>query len=271
MEIGLREWLLLLGTLLIVLILLDGWRRMRRRERDRLRFNLDRRFGFPDEKKPLAQKNSAPEKIQPVVLKEEEEDEPLLPSLHAEIHTEVSAQPDDPLHPVESGQEPEAEEEVEVEQKEADTQTGVNKKSIEDVLVIHVLARDDKGFFGPALLQCILESGLRFGERNIFHRHANKTGSGEVLFSMANAVSPGTFDLAEMDHCHIHAVAFYLVLPGPSNPKEAFKEMLAAARKLENELAGELKDDRHSTLSKQTIEHYRQRIAEFERKRRLNR
>lgn len=37
-------------------------------------------------------------------------------------------------------------------------------------------------------------------------------------------------------------------------------------RKLSQELNGELKDDQRSVLTAQTIEHYRQRIVEFERR-----
>ena len=43
----------------------------------------------------------------------------------------------------------------------------------------------------------------------------------------------------------------------------------AAARKLAHELNGELKDDQRSVMTAQTIEHYRQRIVEFERKKQL--
>ena len=42
--------------------------------------------------------------------------------------------------------------------------------------------------------------------------------------------------------------------------------MLASARKLSTELNGELKDEQRSVMTAQTIEHYRNRIAEFERK-----
>ena len=38
-----------------------------------------------------------------------------------------------------------------------------NLPPVEEVLVINVVARDPGGFKGPALLQSILESGLRFG------------------------------------------------------------------------------------------------------------
>ncbi|MNJ52159.1 Cell division protein ZipA [compost metagenome] len=137
---------------------------------------------------------------------------------------------------------------------------------VEEVLVISVISRDEGGFKGPALLQNILESGLRFGEMDIFHRHESMAGNGEVLFSMANAVKPGVFDLDDIDHFSTRAVSFFLGLPGPRHPKQAFDVMVAAARKLAHELNGELKDDQRSVMTAQTIEHYRQRIVEFERR-----
>ena len=140
---------------------------------------------------------------------------------------------------------------------------------VEEVLVINVIARDAEGFKGPALLQNILESGLRFGEMDIFHRHESMAGNGEVLFSMANGVKPGTFDLDDFELFYTPAVSFFLGLPGPRHPKQAFDVMIAAARKLAHELNGELKDDQRSVMTAQTIEHYRQRIVEFERKKQL--
>src|SRR5690606_32951668 len=123
---------------------------------------------------------------------------------------------------------------------------------VEEVLVINVLARDVDGFKGPALLQNILESGLRFGEMDIFHRHESMAGNGEVLFSMANGVKPGTFDLDDFDLFYTPAVSFFLSLPGPRHPKQAFDLMISAARKLAQELNGELKDDQRSVLTAQT-------------------
>ena len=40
--------------------------------------------------------------------------------------------------------------------------------------------------------------------------------------------------------------------------------MLSAAQQLGRDLGGELKDDHRSDLTAQTIEHYRQRIRDFE-------
>ena len=80
------------------------------------------------------------------------------------------------------------------------------------------------------------------------------------------AVKPGVFDLDDIDLFSTPAVSFFLGLPGPRHPKQAFDVMVAAARKLSQELNGELKDDQRSVLTAQTIEHYRQRIVEFERR-----
>ena len=49
MEIGLREWLIVIGVIVIAGILFDGWRRMRG-GKGKLKFRLDRSYSnLPDE------------------------------------------------------------------------------------------------------------------------------------------------------------------------------------------------------------------------------
>ncbi|WP_311196289.1 cell division protein ZipA C-terminal FtsZ-binding domain-containing protein, partial [Pseudomonas protegens] len=55
-------------------------------------------------------------------------------------------------------------------------------------------------------------------------------------------------------------------LPGPRHPTQAFDVMVAAARKLSQALNGVLKDDQRSVLTATTIQHYRQRMVESERR-----
>ena len=269
MEIGLREWLIVIGIIVIAGILFDGWRRMRG-GKGKLKFRLDRSFSnLPDDE------GSTTEVLGPSrVLDTHQEpqlDETDLPSMTApsreparessrrkrqESPRAVELALDEPRM---SGRDDYALDD------EAPGSTD-DAAPVEEVLVINVISRDPLGFKGPALLQNILESGLRFGEMDIFHRHESMAGNGEVLFSMANAVKPGVFDLDDIDHFTTRAVSFFLGLPGPRHPKQAFEVMVAAARKLAHELDGELKDDQRSVLTAQTIEHYRQRIVEFERR-----
>ncbi|MCG8391651.1 MAG: cell division protein ZipA [Pseudomonadales bacterium] len=138
-----------------------------------------------------------------------------------------------------------------------------------EVIVVHLIARRGEPFDGSDLLRLLLESGLRYGQMNIFHRHVNAGGTDELQFSMANAVEPGTFDLDTMEEKTFAGVTFFLKLPGPSDALGALDKMLSICRHLSSELDGELKDEQHSVLTPQTMEHLRQRVQEFERRQRV--
>ena len=297
MEIGLREWLILIGVVVILAILFDGWRRMRG-GKNKLKLQLDPKgtaAALESSHEETTHELLGPARTVPGRASRERD-----PLLDDELPS-ISMEPN--VRPKRSSRAPEPAigESIDLsmlEEKALDERPSLKQQArgsrqtpqqqpsptpkaapeapapskakelppIEEVLVINVIARDHTGFRGTALLQNILESGLRFGDMNIFHRHESMTGNGEILFSMANAVKPGTFDLDDIDRFTTPAVSFFLGLPGPRHPKQAFDLMLAATRKLAQELNGELKDDQRSVLTAQTIEHYRQRIVEFERR-----
>jgi len=136
----------------------------------------------------------------------------------------------------------------------------------EEVIIINVMAPQGYRFQGEDLLQVLLENGMRFGTMNIFHRHLEADGQGEILFSMANMVVPGTFDLDEMSSFETPGVSFFLTLPINADSLQAFETMVQTTAALCNELGGELKDENRSVMTQQTIEHCRQRVKEFSRK-----
>lgn len=280
MEIGLREWLIVIGIIVIAGILFDGWRRMRG-GKGKLKFRLDRSLSsLPDEDSSASAELLGPPRVLDT-HKEPQLDEQDLPSVSMPArepresgsrrgkrsHGEPSQGDMNLSLDLDGGPSfSSRDDDFPAETKSSPSVGDKDQPQAEEVLVISVICRDPAGFKGPALLQNILESGLRFGEMDIFHRHESMAGNGEVLFSMANAVKPGVFDLDDIDHFSTPAVSFFLGLPGPRHPKQAFDVMVAAARKLSQELNGELKDDQRSVLTAQTIEHYRQRIVEFERR-----
>lgn len=138
---------------------------------------------------------------------------------------------------------------------------------IEEVIVINILAPENQNFSGMELLQLILNCGMRYGEMDIFHRHEDGFDRGRVQFSMANAIEPGTFDLDSMGESECPGVSFFMGLPGPKNSMKAFDFMLETAQTLVRNLGGELRDERRTPMSDQTIAHCRQRIRDFERRR----
>jgi len=138
---------------------------------------------------------------------------------------------------------------------------------IEEVIVINIFAPEGQIFSGIELLQLILNCGMRYGEMDIFHRHEDGFDRGRVQFSMANAIEPGTFDLDTMGESDCPGVSFFMGLPGPKNSMKAFDFMLETAQTLVRNLGGELRDERRTPMSDQTIAHCRQRIRDFERRR----
>lgn len=141
------------------------------------------------------------------------------------------------------------------------------ESEIEEVIVINVFAAEEKPFVGMELLQLVLNCGMRYGDMDIFHRHEDGFDQGKIQFSMANAVEPGTFNLDTMGDNTSPGVSFFMGLPGPKNSMKAFDFMLETAQTLVRNLDGELRDERRTLMSEQSIEHCRQRIREFERRR----
>ena len=265
MDIGLREWLFIIGIIVIIAVLFDGWRRMSG-SKGTLKFRLDRNLAdLPEEENPeVLGPARVIKKQEPSFGGDVEVDDTDL-GLRAEAPTRSPRAQDAATVRFHDDKEPELKSFDDLDQEPNVEVTESSDDGHKEILIIHVVARNQEGFKGPDLLQSILESGLRFGAMDIFHRHESMTGNGDTLFSMANALNPGTFDLDDMDMFSTRAVCFFMALPGPRNSRQAFDLMIAAARKLAKELDGDLKDDRRSVLTAQTIEHYRQRIADFER------
>ncbi len=139
--------------------------------------------------------------------------------------------------------------------------SAAGEPDVQELIVINVVAAQGQRFEGPALVEALRARGLRYGEMNIFHRVEPMTRS--IRYSVASVLEPGTFDMAEIEEFRSPGVCFFMQLPGPEQPLETFEDMLAAARDLALQLGGELKDEQRSVMTGQTVEHYRQRIADF--------
>ncbi|PXX91722.1 cell division protein ZipA [Marinobacter vulgaris] len=145
---------------------------------------------------------------------------------------------------------------------------GANRPEAREVVVINVLAKTDENFTGPRLKALFEACGLEHGDMDIYHRHEQTDTTSPVQFSVASAVEPGTFRPEEMPTLSTPGISFFMSMPGPTNAMQAFEFMLETAQCVVRNLGGELKDERRSVMTPQTIEHCRQRIREFERKQR---
>lgn len=336
MDFGMREWLTLIVVLLIVGVLLDGWRRMRQSRQASIKMSLSmhkgtekdelmefgselpnggaRVVGERDEEdtrrltqsvqESFAQtrapslKNRIPEQV---TLNLEEEVPMLMEAVEGSAEAVSSARDverreptfdesysetiDTPIH--EAGTEepvlqPEIVDALEAELSDVDMAVAADTEYREpeptptptaepaqpdEVLVINVMAPEGARLNGSVLLDSLLECGMRFGDMQIFHRHVGADGEGSVMFSMANMVVPGTFDLNNMQNFETPGVSLFMSLPLGCNAMDAFNCMAETAQTLATNLGGELKDEHRSFMTAQTLEHCRERIREYERKR----
>ena len=129
----------------------------------------------------------------------------------------------------------------------------------QEVLVIHLVAKKGAMVSGADLLVAVVDSGLRYGEMKIFHRHFNSDGSGPILFSMANLVNPGTFDLNTMNSIDTPGVTFFMALDDVEDPVSGFDNMLNTVDRMTQSLPLNIMDETRSSMTRQTIDHYRQR------------
>ncbi|MCX2981499.1 cell division protein ZipA [Halieaceae bacterium IMCC14734] len=243
MDINVRDWMVIVGALLILAVLLDGYRRMRKSP-SRVRMSLAK---VPEE----GADPDAP------VMRE-------LPNGGARILERAGGASDDDFADV-SGRDSGDNLDL-LQGMSARDPAEPEPPAAEEVILMHVVARDDDGFGGDDILQVLLACDLRFGEMNFFHRHEQAAGRGRIQFSVANMLQPGVFDIDAMSGFTTPGLTFFLPLPGPGNMMQAYEQMRETAESVAKHLGGDLLDDSRSVMTRQTLEHNRQLIRDLERR-----
>ncbi len=271
---GLRDWLLIFGPLLIIGILLHGYWRMQV-SRNSLKMKLDKSFVSDlkesgDETDELALLRAELPNGGARVLSPTEQtslnlddDVPVLMNVaeQQEASEAESSEQDEVTEPeltaTQVKQEPEARPaEEEVAQVQAARALPANLP--EQYVVINVMAVNAP-FKGQELLDLLLEQKMVLGEMNIFHRMSGD----QTLFSLMNAVEPGSFDLATMGEVETPAVSMFMRVHELHQPIRVFEQMLHVAASVAEQLGGEVRDESRSVMTTQTIEHCRQQLQDY--------
>ena len=146
--------------------------------------------------------------------------------------------------------------------------TSGSKHAIEpEFLSLNVKVSKSNPIPGAQLIASLLTLGFKFGESDIFHRHVNSNGKGPILFSLASMFKPGVFDVEHMETQQYYGLSLFMSLPIEGDAHQVFNMMHNAARKLADEFGAQVLDEHRSGLTQQGLQHYVERIREFERRR----
>jgi len=138
------------------------------------------------------------------------------------------------------------------------------------ILQLNILARKGE-FAGDQIMNAARDLGLESDEFLIFNRFDEGKVQDGPYFSMASMVEPGTFPLQDMSSFRTPGLTLFAQITDQVDGMTLFNEMLENTERLAALLDGEIQDETHSDLSKQTIEHIREEIQEHNRQLRLAR
>lgn len=340
MELSVRDWMVIVGILLILAVLFDGFRRVRNERRGKIRMSLNKQFANNDDESnddispelpnggarvvsrraPFADKDNKdgvtgnPDSVSAVAQDDVDIDLDDL-SLHTDrapigdpLFDDVPVADHDVKRQYGSNEIDLNDNVIELDDSVAAPLDGIddNEINLDDYEESSAELKDDPLFEGydvpPAkssnpvfhnpeekefirvnvktrgedfsvaeLTQILNACDCKIGDLNIFHRHEFANQQGAIQFSVANMVEPGHFASKAVEHQSTPGISFFMAIPGPQKPLEAFDCMVETAKYISLKLEGEMQDETRSVMTAQTLEHHRQNIIEMERKRLMSR
>jgi len=138
-------------------------------------------------------------------------------------------------------------------------------KPVERIVTLFVVAREGGHFNGPDLVVATEKAGLEFGDMGIYHRLVDGKRELGPIFSVANMLKPGNFDLVRLDALQTPGVSFFMTLPAPIPALDAWDAMLPTAQRLAELLDGQVLDEERNALGRQGIAHIRDQLRGWDR------
>ncbi len=135
------------------------------------------------------------------------------------------------------------------------------------IVTLYVAARAGQSLAGPDLLVAAEKAGLVHGHMSIFHRLIDGHPEQGPVFSVANMVKPGSFDLSRLQELSTPGISFFMTLPAPISALDAWDAMLPTAQRMAELLDALVLDEERNALGRQRIAHIRDDLRAYDRQR----
>ncbi|MCY4044876.1 MAG: hypothetical protein OXE99_07335 [Cellvibrionales bacterium] len=277
MDLSIRDWLMVIGVLLLLAVALDGYRRARRERQNQVKLSKSakrsarnyRTEDFKDEDVDYDRadvgsvrtvdnsdlsETKAPYDIDPLF------EDPFAPQPATEAVSAVS--PIDDSEPLSSSV-PEIELPDETPEDLPAQPIAQSIAQPEEIILLNVMT-SPPNTLNASKLKAILDAcDCRYQANGVFYRFEKEHGQGDIQFSVVNMVEPGTFGNENLEGLETPGVSFLLCLPGPENPTEAINCMIETAQCVASNLGATIKDENLSHVTDQRLEYHRQQIRDF--------
>ena len=140
-------------------------------------------------------------------------------------------------------------------------------EDFEKIVTLYIAARAGEKLKGPDIVVAAEKAGLAYGHMNVFHRLVEGHPERGPIFSVANIMKPGSFDMASIQALETPAIAFFLTLPAPIPALDAWEAMLPTAERMADLLNGVLLDESRNALGRQRVQHLRDELRAYDRQR----
>ena len=133
------------------------------------------------------------------------------------------------------------------------------------IVSLYVAAKAGNKLRGQDIVVAAEKAGLTFGHMDVFHRLVDGKPELGPIFSVANIIKPGSFDMARIAEVETPAIAFFLTLPAPVPALDAWETMEPAAQRMADLLDGVVLDQERNALGRQRIQHIREELRHYDR------
>ncbi|WP_454830559.1 cell division protein ZipA [Pseudoxanthomonas wuyuanensis] len=138
-------------------------------------------------------------------------------------------------------------------------------QDFDKIVSLYVAAKAGHMLRGEDIVVAAEKTGLTFGHMNVFHRLIEGHPERGPVFSMANILQPGSFDMANIRELETPAIAFFLTLPAPMTALEAWEKLLPNVERMAELLGGVVLDDSRNALGRQRVQHIREELRAYDR------
>ncbi len=164
------------------------------------------------------------------------------------------------------GEAPAQQEELELDGSPAQSELGKRVSDQFDRIVsLYVAAKAGNKLRGQDIVVAAEKAGLTFGYMDVFHRLVDGKPELGPIFSVANIIKPGSFEMSRIAEIETPAIAFFLTLPAPVAALDAWETMEPAAQRMADLLDGVVLDEERNALGRQRIQHIRDELRAYDR------